>query len=420
MYGQQHEYVSTAIPDDNDVFKLVSRIPNFVPVYTHWGLADYVNKKPLSGKPCPKSPGKKTSTKFRFRRGFAQHGRWHHNDIDSGASQGPIDFAKWYFGINDDIDAAMEVLRAAGVDFTDLRGTGYKPETTLNPIVQTLLTDDEIAQRKVEEYEEGAKRIKSITKCWNNGLEISHPVARELLDKHMQIRGFPPGHVDRMPKHIRVNTNLCYHSSFRKDSHTNAFYAGWLIPVVDMEGNRTTIHRHFMEKKTGEIIPEENRKLMMGPGWDLPFGSHLEYDKPLRFKLENGDDAVLYQLGEGAETMEAVRIISESPVQPMINTGLLQNFTPREEDIKGIKPENVLIDFWIDLDNPDPNDSLGRGPGEIAADRAIKRNVAKGYTCSKFVPPLEIPEGKKGVDWLDAYNAIPLDEIGELVRQQFT
>ncbi|CAH1598641.1 hypothetical protein FWP33_09060 [Vibrio parahaemolyticus] len=406
----QSGYENTPIPDENDVFKLVSRIPDFTSVYTHWGLGDYIKKAPTAGKPCPKNPGKKTSTKFRFRKGWEQSGRWHHNDIDSGASQGPIEFAKWYFGIGDDIDAAMEVLNAAGIEFTDLRGTGYQPQTTLNPITQTPLTDEQIAARKVEEYEEAKQKVISIAKAWQGGLEISHPVARDLLDKHLQIRGFPAGHVDRMPRHIRVNMNLCYHQSFRSENK-NAFYAGWIIPVAGPDGKRITIHRHFMQKDTGAIVPEEKRKLMMGSPWDLPPGSHLEYDKPLVFNLENGDKAVQYNLGEGAETMEAVRIIMDEPVQPMISTGLLQNFIPKPEDIEGIKPENVLIDFWIDKDSPDPNDSLGRGPGEIAADRAIERLSNLGYNCAKNVPPLEIPAGKKGVDWLNAYLQYPLEEL---------
>ncbi len=419
MYNSsnQGQYESTPIPEENDVFKLVSRIPDFSIVYAYWGLGDYIKNKPTAGKPCPKQPGKKTSTKFRFRKGWEQTGRWHHNDIDSGASQGPIDFAKWYLGIGDDIDAAMEVLNAAGIQFTDLRGEGYKPQTTLNPITQTPLTDEQIAARKMEEYLEGKQKVLSVAKAWQSGLEISHPVARELLDKHLQIRGFPAGHVDRMPRHIRVNFNLCFHQSFRSENK-NAYYAGWMIPVVDNDGKRITLHRHFMQKDTGAIVPEEKRKLMMGTPWDLPPGSHLEYDKPLIFNLENGDKAVQYHLGEGAETMEAVRIIMDEPVQPMISTGLLQNFMPESKDIEGVKPENVFIDFWIDKDTPDPNDEFGRGPGEIAADRAIERLVPLGFNCVKREPPLEIPVGKKGVDWLDAFLALGQERIAEILLNQ--
>ncbi|MEZ8733626.1 hypothetical protein [Vibrio sp. 10N.239.312.D08] len=423
MYQQQESngaYVSQPIPEENDVFKLVSRIPNFVPVYTHWGLADYVNKKPLSGKPCPKNPGKKSSTKFRFRKGFEQHGRWHHNDIDSGSSQGPIDFAKWYFGIGDDIDAAMEVLNAAGVDFTDLRGTGYKPQTTLNPIAQTPLTSEQIAQRKQEEFDDSKRSIISISKAWNKGLAISHPTAKELLDKHLQSRGLPAGHVEKMPQHIRVNLNMCYHASLRKNSDKNAFYAAWLVPVVERDGRNVTVHRHFIDKKTGGKIPEENRKLMMSPPWDLPHGSRLEYDKPLRYQLDNGEWAVHFSLGEGCETMEAVRVImGDIPVQPMMSTGFLQNFEPSPEDIEGIKPENVFFDIWIDKDQPNPHDPQGRGPGEIAADVAIERLTKRGFNCMKVPPPIAIPHGAKGVDWLDVYNAWTKEQIDGYLAELF-
>ena len=407
---------NTPLTADQNVFTLVNRISNWKPVYRHLGLGDVVDsKKPTQSKRCPKNPSdKKHSTKFRMREGWEETGRCHHNDIEGGGSIGPVEFIQWFLNRSDPIDAAMEILYAAGIEFEDLRRKNYIAETPLNPVAVPILTDADIAERKVKVYNAGVKTIQSIAKNWSKGSDLNHPEALNLLDKYMQVRGFPVGHVNRMPKHLRVSFNLCYHKSLRDDADNNAWYAGFLIPVCDSKGNRVTIHRHFFKKNTGELIPETKRKLMMSTPWDLTPGSHLEYDKPVNFTTESGDLAVFYQLGEGVETMEAVRLITEQPVQPMFSTGLLQNFVPLESDIIGVKPENVIVDFWLDKDKPLATDPLGRGPGEIAADRAIERLSKLGYTCTKLMPPLEIPDGSKGVDWLDAYNQLGLEYLQDL------
>lgn len=391
---------------DQDVFKLIALISDYRQIYSHFGLGDIVNSSnPCNSVPCPKTPSaKKTSTKFRFKSGWESSGRWHHNDVDSGASQGPMEFVMWFFGISDPIDAAMTLLDAAGIEYKDLRGQSYNRVIPINKNITPLLTDEEIALRKQKKWGEAVRSIKRVAKTWEDALPLSHPVAAAALDRYLVHRGLPAGHVNNMPRHLKVSLNLYYPAFFRKENNP-AYYAGLLIPVIDLDGQRVTCHRHYFDKITGEKVPEENRKMMMATPWEMPLGSYLEYDKP-EIIIKDGIKHALYQVGEGVETMEAVRVLTDGPVQPMFSTGLLRNFTPKMEHIEGITPNNVYIDFFVDKDKPQEDDQFGRGPGEIAADIAIKRLSELGYQCQKYLPPLDIPDGEKGVDWLDAWNQL--------------
>lgn len=382
--------------DRKSVFDLVHEISDYGPVYSALGLSDIVNSsKPDKMVPCPKSPDSNKSTKFRMEKDFTWTGKCIHNDVNNGHYMDIIEFTRWYRDISNPVDAAMEVLDAAGIEYVDYRQGGAVRNA--GSTVPTI-SPEEIARRNKIRVDEGLQAIDNIGKAWNQSLPITNPQARDLLNKYLVSRGLPDGHVDLMPRHLRVNMNAYYPASLRKEDK-GAWYAAWILPVLDANGKRCTLHRHYFQKETGQKIEEDKRKLMMSPPWSLKPGSQIEYDKPLIFEGGDGQRYATIAIGEGAETMEAVRAVMEISVQPMYSSSLLQGYMPPE--IPGIPPERVLLDFYVDKDKPKPSDPQGRGAGEISVDLAIERLSALGYNCEKYLPPMDIPDGEKGVDWLD-------------------
>lgn len=396
------------IDDRKDVFKLVESISDYSAVYANLGISDIVNSQnPKKMVACPKagSSGTKKSTKFRMHKDFASNGKCIHNDVNDGRYMDIITFTMWYHNESDPIDAAMTVLDAAGIEYEDLRGKNRvrKVEKPYQPVKQ--ITPEEIAARKKRAFDEGVKCLQNIERTWSKSVPITDPRAREILNKYLMVRGLPDGHVDKLPRNLRVDLNAYYSRYFRTEDKA-AYYCSVQLPILDHFEKRATFHRHFFQKVTGERIPEEQKKLMMSPAWTLEAGSRLEYDDFQLLDIE-GETYAHIAIGEGMETMEAVRAAMDVTVQPMYNTTLLQGYqVPKALLDLGIPPERTLLDFYVDKDKPVKNDPFGRGAGEIAADRAIERLAKQGYNCEKFIPPLELGSDGEGVDWLDVWNSL--------------
>jgi len=397
------------IDDSNEVFKLVNSIADYTQVYARLGCGHIVNaggNKVKRSWPCPKEcpSGESKSTKFRLHKDFHINGKCIHNDVNNGHYMGIIDYVRWMYRL-DAIDAAMEVLDAAGIHYVDLRKGSSRPRMNSNATPVPTLSPEVVAKRKRKHYENGEKAIKRISKMWSEAVPISDPNAQVLLDKYMQSRGLPVGHAAKMPKHLRVHFNLSY-PSYLRDDDQKVWYAGLLIPMKDETGKRCTIHRHYFQKDTGERIPEDKKKLMMEGPWSPAPGSYLEYEEPLSYMLEDQTKVAIVQVGEGMETMEAVRAATNVPVQPMFSDHYLSSFIPPE--IEGVKPENYYVYFYEDKDRS--------GAGTRAVTAAIERLEPLGYQCHRLVPPLEIPEGAKSVDWLDVWNELGVMAFPEDLR----
>lgn len=399
--------MSDKIDDSKDVFKLVKSIADYTQVYARLGCGHIINSGKLKRHwPCPKTDnsGSSKSTKFRLHKDFAINGRCIHNDVNNGQYMGIIEYTMWMYNLGE-IDAAMEVLDAAGIQYEDLRRGSNRPRLNEGASPVPTLTPELIAERKQKEFAKGKRAVESIAKTWSAGVPLTNPNALALLDKYMQERGLPPGHADKMPKHLRVNFNLLYPGYYR-ESEKAAWYAGVMVPMCDATGKRCNFHRHYFQKKTGKKVPEDNRKLMMEAPWSLEPGSFLEYDEPYVFDGETGEKSAIIQVGEGMETMEGVRAGTNLPVQPMFSDYFLKNYQPPE--IEGVKPENYFIEIYEDKDVS--------GAGTRACNALAQRLTKLGYRCRKHVPPMDIPEGAKGVDWLDVWNKLGVMAFHEELR----
>jgi hypothetical protein len=115
-------------------------------------------------------------------------------------------------------------------------------------------------------------------------------------------------------------------------------------------------------------------------------------------------------VGEGIETMLAVAKIQKTlSVAACCTAPLLGSFElPVNEEGK-VWVEKLVI--WADKDRPDEN---GYRAGIEAANKLAERYK---HQCQVEIrlPPMEIEQGKKSVDWLDFYN----DQYKEKVSRQF-
>lgn len=369
------------------VFDLVNQINNYRGVYESLGCGHIVGSaKEKAVWPCPKadSSGSSKSTKFRLHRDFDLNGKCIHNDVNDGHYMDVIDYVSWMYS-TDKLSAAMMILDVVGVTYDD---SSNSSRTSTIP----TLTKEEIVARKKVEYENGIKRIDMIKKVWNKGVPLSQKSARDLLNKYLVTRGLPDGHVDLMPKHLRVSNNLLYPKGLRENGDTHAYYAGLLLPLLDEQNQPVTVHRHYFMKDSGSRVPETKTKLMMSPPWSLLPGTKVNYDKPYVWEIDGVRFAII-AIGEGVETMEAVRAATGLPVQPMYSSSLMQGYEP--PTIDGVLPENTFLPFFTDKDV--------KKAGENSAKLAIERLNAQGYQCEMLVPPMDIPEGSSGVDWLDQW-----------------
>ena len=93
-------------------------------------------------------------------------------------------------------------------------------------------------------------------------------------------------------------------------------------------------------------------------------------------------------VGEGIETMLAIRSLFPETVNACGTATLLKHFKPA----KGTT--GVIV--WADLDKSET--------GEKAAATLAKKLMAQKIPVSIALPKTEIPKEKKGVDWLDIFN----------------
>ncbi|WP_428775709.1 toprim domain-containing protein [Vibrio sp.] len=106
-------------------------------------------------------------------------------------------------------------------------------------------------------------------------------------------------------------------------------------------------------------------------------------------------------LGEGLETVLAVKQVTAMPMDCTINAGGLANYMPREG--------TQYVYIFEDKDESQT--------GEIAAKKCEERLLEMGISVIRVTPPLELG-GRKSVDWLDVLNELGPNGF-PLVAQQW-
>ena len=284
-------------------------------MYSALGL-DYMVQSPKRHYPCPKAcPGGKgsKSTKFRLHKHFQINGYCVHNDVNDGRYMDIIGFTEWYLDL-DNVSAAKKVLECVGVQ------TGETKERVGSKSIPE--PDPSVLQRQQEKIlNEGMYAIKLIAKTWSESISVREPEAQQLIQAYFAKRGIPDV---ELPETVRFHPHLLYPKSKRAEAKQNehAFYPAILIPMVDECGQRVTFHRMWFASD-GSMLDEPQRKMLMMAPWRFTQGSYLEYDLPLCWTDENDVSWACIAVGEGVETMEAVRAATGLNVQPMYKSTLL-------------------------------------------------------------------------------------------------
>lgn len=159
------------------------------------------------------------------------------------------------------------------------------------------------------------------------------------------------------------------------------FHPAIVTCLIAPSGEAVTINRLYLTEK-GEKAPLAECKLMFPIPSDrlkLFPGSSVITSKP----------AEVIDVAEGLETALSVETGMEIPVWPMVNSYLLENFVPPV----GTK----AVRIWADKD---------RSGGGLKAAQVLKQRLWEmGIRAQIKLPSMDIPEGKKSVDWNDVLMA---------------
>lgn len=239
----------------------------------------------------------------------------------------------------------------------------------------------QIQQKRAEDDVRARRKLKEI---WQETISLTHPEAEpaRLYLKKRKIRCWDRAGLESV---IRFHRGL---KSWNEDLQYEGTYPA-IICLVTNAGVPITLHRIYLTEK-GEKAPIESAKKM------------CEYPSDRSVTgggIITGPWSDVIDIAEGPETSLAVETATGLTCFPMVNATLLEEFRPHA----GVR----AIRVWADKDRSER--------GEEAAKRLKERMLEFGIKVAIMLPPLPIPEGKKGVDWNDV-----LVELGLLgfPRQQ--
>lgn len=158
-----------------------------------------------------------------------------------------------------------------------------------------------------------------------------------------------------------------------------------LLLVKTPKGEPRRIHRIYIDQLGNKACFSRDGfevKRMMPGGHGLAINGCACYiDQP----------SLVRGVGEGLETVLAVKQVTDMPMDCAINAGMLKNYTP--------PPGTKYVYIFEDKD--------ASGTGELMAKAAEERLRGMGYYVLRLSPPIALAN-RKSVDWLDV-----LVELGE-------
>lgn len=177
--------------------------------------------------------------------------------------------------------------------------------------------------------------------------------------------------------------NVCFHPamSYHDKGILTGHYPGLIACVSAPDGTPVTIHRTYLSGDGRKADVESPKKL-------CPHASN----RPLQgaaIRLFQAKDTLA--VAEGIETALAVTELTGVPCWATVTAGLMAAFVPPP----GV--EKVLI--FADKDRPSRYHPAGHG--QEAARSLAERLWKSGIKAGVRIPPQDIPEDKKGIDWLD-------------------
>lgn len=200
-------------------------------------------------------------------------------------------------------------------------------------------------------------------------LEEAQPIQGTLAQTYLESRGIYPEN---------ISPRLLFHPRMfwgDKKSGRKGYFPAMLAKGMDEKGNLVALHTTYLDPsgKNKADIPG-NKKLR----------SAVLKIECAAVRLFAASGPVL-GVAEGIETALAAHAISRMPVWAALNAGTMEKFIP--------PPSVKKLVIWAD------KDKLKRG--EEAADNLADRLEKLGLHVEVLLPQGGIPEGEKGIDWLD-------------------
>lgn len=309
---------------------------------------------------CPLHGGKKD---FRLRRDFEEEGRAH-------CSCGNFDGFHLLMQLNnytfpEAVEAVRRIVAGPQADKIPVYRSYSRPSSTQR------LKDD--------------TRIKStIQRWWNQSVPLDAPEAKAA---RLYFRNRKLGSVLMPLDDVGFHPALAYFDSDRK--LIGEFPA--LISIIRMpDGRVSSVHRTYITHDGQKAFGgDEARKQYQSPSTNPVRGGAIRLDKEV---------GPILNLAEGLETALAVRALTGQPTWSTLNKELLRMVAI---------PEQVrLVVIWGDRD-------LSEG-GQEAAIKLMDRIRESGKAAVVMLPPFNIPEGEKGVDWNDVVARLGLERTLQL------
>lgn len=245
------------------------------------------------------------------------------------------------------------------------------------PIYQELPPRKEDLEAQLKKDE----RIKSsIRRMWKGSVPLTDPSARPA---RLYLKGRQLGQVIMPLDDIGMNPALEYYD---EDYKLVGRYPALVSIVRMLDGKVSTVHRTFLSVDGQKAPVSEVRKQYSSPSGNPVMGAAVRLDKTVSDVLH---------VAEGIESALAVRAIVDN-VDPTWST-------LNKELMRGLHiPDHVkVLCIWADRDK-------GYGGLEAATD-LMKRVQATGRIAVVMLPPFEIPEGQKSVDWNDVVASLGLE-----------
>ncbi len=230
---------------------------------------------------------------------------------------------------------------------------------------------------RASDTSDDAIRREHLNRTWRESLALTHPKA-EPARLYLARRGLSVG----VPETLRFHPELGYYA----DNHFVARYPAIIGQVTGQGGEAITLHRTYLTAAGYKAPVDAPKKLMRHP-----FARQLT-GGAIRLVPAGNRLAVT----EGIETALAVIEATGVPAWATGNAHLLETFVP--------PPGVSQILVFSDKDRPSKQHPSGHG--QEAARGLVTRLWAMGIRAGAIAPTIDIPDGRKGVDWLDVLNLL--------------
>jgi phage/plasmid primase-like uncharacterized protein len=238
---------------------------------------------------------------------------------------------------------------------------------------KSVLTPRAVQPRKHDTAKEDLAIRQGLSALWQGSI-APHASAAEPFRRYLSGRGL------KWPQNIqgiRFHPSLAYY----QDGILKGRHPGFIALVSAPDGTPVTIHRTYLTAEGKKAEVDAPKKLCPHPS-----------DRPLMgaaIRLFAATDTLA--VAEGIETALAVTEQTGIPCWATVTAGIMAEFIPPA----GV--EKVLI--FADRDRPSKYHPEGHGQesARILAERLWKSGIKAGVR----MPPMPIPDDKKGIDWLD-------------------